>query len=241
MYRLNLLGRLELTDAEGRDRLATLSQQKRLGLLFYLAVERPARFHRRDTLVALFWPELGRADARSALRQAVYYLRSHLGPEMILARGPEDLGLNPERISTDLADFEAAIAASRWQDALALARGPLGPGLHCEGTSPEFSSWLDRRRREVRRQASQLIRVPNAAAHQSDLAAATEQVRQAIDQGSFDEGLIRQLMQALVKDENRAAALALYKHFAERLRRDLEVEPSPSTRDLADAIRRGDG
>jgi DNA-binding SARP family transcriptional activator len=241
MYRLNLLGRFELIDADGRDCLAGLSQQKRLALLVYLAGERPARFHRRDTIVALFWPDLDQAAARSALRQAVYYLRSQLGQEVIIARGQEEVGLNPKIVTTDLAQFEEAIADSRWQDALALARGPLGPGLHCEGASPEFSTWLDRRRREVRRQASQLIRAHDAAARRPDLAAAAEQLRQALDQGSFDEGLVRELMQAFVEDDNRAAALGLYKHFAERLRRDLEVDPSPRTRDLAEAIRRGGG
>ncbi|HXW96524.1 MAG TPA: BTAD domain-containing putative transcriptional regulator [Gemmatimonadales bacterium] len=240
MYRLNLLGRIELTDGDGRDHLDQLSQQKRLALLVYLAAERPARFHRRDTIVALFWPDLGKAEARSALRQAVYYLRSHLGQDAIVARGPEEIGINPEVLSTDLARFEEAIAASRWQEALALARGPLGPGLHCEGASPDFTSWLDRRRREIRRQASQLIRVPQPVEHQTDLAAATEQVRRAIDQGSFDEGLVRQLMHALVEDDNRAAALTLYKHFAQRLWHELEIEPSPRTRELADAIRRGE-
>ncbi|HTS89357.1 MAG TPA: BTAD domain-containing putative transcriptional regulator [Gemmatimonadales bacterium] len=241
MYRLNLFGRIELTDTQGRDHLAELSQQKRLALLVYLAAERPARFHRRDTIVAMFWPDMGRADARAALRQAVHYLRRHLGHDLVVARGPEEIGLNTDLIATDLARFEEAIAASRFQEALALARGPLGPGLHCDGASPDFTTWLDRRRREVRRQASQLIRVPQATEPQTDLAAATEQVRRAIDQGSFDEGLVRQLMRALVEDDNRAAALTLYKHFAERLWHDLEIEPSPRTRELADAIRRGDG
>jgi DNA-binding SARP family transcriptional activator len=240
MLRLNVLGRLELSDSAGRDRLAALSQPKRLALLFYLAVERPSRFHRRDTVVALFWPDLGRAEARSALRQAVYYLRHQLHAGVIATRGPEDLGLDPDVITTDLEDLEAAVAEGRGQEALALARGPLGPGLHCDGASPEFSSWLDRRRREVRRQISQFIRVP-AASRQSDLAAATDQLRQAIDQGSFDEGLVRQLMQALAQDDNRAAALGLYKHFTERLQRDLEIEPSARTRDLAESIRRTQG
>ena len=242
MFRLNLLGRLELTDAEGRDQLAALPQQKRLGLLVYLAAERPARFHRRDTIVAMFWPDLDQAAARSALRQAVHYLRHQLAaPEIILARGEEEIGLNPEVVSTDLAEFEEAIADSRWQDALALASGPLGPGFHFEGASPEFTTWLDRRRREVRRQASRLTRAPDAAARRPDLAAAAEQLRQAIDQGSFDEGVVRELMQALVKDDNRAAALGLYKHFAERLQRELEIEPSARTREVAEAIRRGEG
>jgi DNA-binding SARP family transcriptional activator len=240
MYRLNLFGGIELTDASGRDCLAALSQQKRLALLIYLAAERPARFHRRDTIAALFWPDLDQAAARSALRQAVHYLRARLAQEAIVVRGQEEIALNPDLVTTDLAQFEDAIAGSRWQEALGLARGPLAPGLHCEGASPDFTTWLDRRRRQVRRQASRLVRAGDDVLRRPDLAVAVDQLRQAFDQGSFDEGLVRDLMQALAADDNRAAALALYKHFAERLRQDLDVDPSPRTRDLAEAIRRGD-
>src|SRR5262245_12921902 len=40
-------------------------QPKRLALLAYLAIARPRGAHRRDALVAIFWPELDQHGARS--------------------------------------------------------------------------------------------------------------------------------------------------------------------------------
>ena len=238
MFHLTVFGRFELTDAEGRDRLGAITQPKRLALLLFLAVDRPARWHRRDALTTLFWPELDQVNARSALRQAVHYLRHQLSAEILRTRGPEEIGLDFDLVTSDLADFEAAIAATDVHRALGLARGPLVPGFHCPSASPEFMAWLDRRRREVRRQAARGAGAPDAPG--VDLAAAVEQLRQAIDQGSFDEGLVRQLMLALYREDNRAGALGLYELFAERLRRGLEIDPSPRTMELSETIRRGE-
>ncbi|MDX2121230.1 MAG: BTAD domain-containing putative transcriptional regulator [Gemmatimonadota bacterium] len=241
MLHLRMLGRLELQDDEGQDRLLALTQPKRLGLLLYLAAERPARWHRRDTLAALFWPELQAAGARAALRQGLHYLRQHLGAAVIAVRGEEDVGLSDGEIETDLSQFERALAAGQWESAAALATGSLVPGYHCAGASSEFSEWLDQRRRQVRRQAVRAARAQARGAPAPDLTQALEHFRFGLDQGSFDEGVLRELMQALAQDDNRGAALSLYRDFAERMRRNLEAEPSPASAALAEAIRRAGG
>lgn len=48
MFRLLTLGRLDLTDPDGREITSILTQPKRLALLSYLAVTNSARFRRRD-------------------------------------------------------------------------------------------------------------------------------------------------------------------------------------------------
>jgi len=40
-----------------------LAQPKRVALLAYLAAATPRRLHRRDSLLALFWPELDQEHA----------------------------------------------------------------------------------------------------------------------------------------------------------------------------------
>src|SRR2546422_7475057 len=70
MIEFRLLGTLHLTDAEGREVTSLLTRSRRLALLAYLAAARPRGLHRRDTLLALFWPELDVEHARAALRQA---------------------------------------------------------------------------------------------------------------------------------------------------------------------------
>ncbi len=79
MIELRTLGALELRGADGFEFRPILQQPKRLALLVYLAVATPRRFHRRDTLLGIFWPELDAEHARPALRRALYFLRRSLG------------------------------------------------------------------------------------------------------------------------------------------------------------------
>src|SRR6266705_1204831 len=69
MVEFRLLGTLSLTTADGREAGSLLSQPRRLALLAYLAAATPRGPHRRDTLLALFWPELDQEHARAALRR----------------------------------------------------------------------------------------------------------------------------------------------------------------------------
>src|SRR5256712_13998225 len=89
MIELRLLGRLTLTSADGRDVRALLGQPRRLALLAYLAAATPPGFHRRDSLLALFWPELDQEHARAALRQALHVVRDTLGTDAVASRGDE--------------------------------------------------------------------------------------------------------------------------------------------------------
>src|SRR5216684_1562661 len=58
MIELRMLGRLSLTGADGREVRGLLGQPRRLALLAHLAAASPQGSHRRDTLLALFWPAL---------------------------------------------------------------------------------------------------------------------------------------------------------------------------------------
>src|SRR2546426_4525089 len=55
MIELRMLGRLSLTAADGREMRTLLGQPRRFALLAYLAAATPPGFHRRDSLLALFW------------------------------------------------------------------------------------------------------------------------------------------------------------------------------------------
>ena len=97
MIELRTLGVLDLTGPDGTDCRAVLQQPKRLGLLAYLAVSAPRRFHRRDSLLAVFWPELDQDRARAALRRSLYFIRTALGPGVIEGRGEEEVGIGVGR------------------------------------------------------------------------------------------------------------------------------------------------
>jgi DNA-binding SARP family transcriptional activator len=106
---LRTLGLVQL-DAAGQSGAPLLAAQpKRLALLVYLALARPHGPQRRDTLLALLWPEASQEKGRQVLRQTVYLLRQALGAEAIVSRGDEDLGIDPGLLDCDALQFESAI------------------------------------------------------------------------------------------------------------------------------------
>ena len=84
MFRLRLLGQMDLRDPHGCEVTAVVVQPKRLALLAYLAMTSETGFQRRDLLLALFWPDLPESRARNALRQAVHQLRDKIySPKLV--------------------------------------------------------------------------------------------------------------------------------------------------------------
>src|SRR5205085_6405997 len=129
-----------------------LSRPGQLALLAYLALARPRGFHRRDTLIGLFWAETGQDHARNALRQAVHRLRHELGANAILSRGAEELAINSDDFWTDVGAFEDALAAGKVAEALGYYRGGLLPGFFLSDT-PGFEQWLETERAQLRDRA----------------------------------------------------------------------------------------
>src|SRR2546427_569799 len=88
MIEFRMFGTLQLTDAAGHEVKSLITRPRRLALLAYLAASSGRELHRRDTLLALFWPELDQEHARAALRQALHVLRTALGADVVVTRGP---------------------------------------------------------------------------------------------------------------------------------------------------------
>ena len=237
MVELRILGSLHLSAADGRQVEALVRHPKRAALLAYLAAAIPRGPHRRDTLLALFWPESDAPHARAALNQALYVLRSALGDEAIAPRGDGEVGLSGDVVWCDAAAFEAALDAGRPGDALALYRGNLLEGFFITG-APEFERWLEHERARLRDRASQ-----GAWALAEDRAAVRDRVeaarwaRRAADMSPADETMARRLMTFLDQLGDRAAAIRAYEGFVSRLAEEYELEPSGETRALAKAIR----
>src|SRR2546427_11985560 len=125
MIEFRVLGTLHPPDAEGRQVTCLLTRPRRLALLAYLAAATPRGFHRRDTLLALFWPELDQEHARAALRQALHVLRGALGSDVVVTRGDEEIGLDFGRLWCDVVAFDDAVAAGQLGAALVGYKGAL--------------------------------------------------------------------------------------------------------------------
>jgi serine/threonine-protein kinase len=231
-----MLGTLSLSDATGHEVRGLLTQPRRLALLAYLAAARPPGFQRRDTLLALFWPELDQAHARAALRQSLHVLRSTLG-DAILTRGDEDVGLDTQRLWCDVAAFDRAAETGADEEALDLYRGQFLEGFFIS-EAPAFERWVDGERVRLReaagRSATALTRRLEAS---GDVARAAAYARRAVRLAPDDEEAARTLMSLLNRLGDRAGALSAYAELAGRLAREYEADPAPETQALISGIR----
>lgn len=238
MIELRILGTLQLSASDGRDLEALARRSKRTALLCYLAAAVPDGLQRRDPLLALFWPELDEAHARSALSQALYVLRNALGEQAIETRGDGEVGLSCNVVWCDVRAFEAALDAGRPAEALALYRGGLLDGFFLSD-APEFERWIERERERLRERAGDgawALAETRAAA--KDMVQAARWARWAAALSPADESVVRRLMSFLCGLGDRAAAVRAYEAFALRLSAEYELEPSAQTLALAEAIRR---
>ena len=128
MVELSVLGRPALK-GDGQEELDVLvGRPKLFGLLTHLALPIPGTFHQRDTLLARFWPDLNQEKAQAALRKALYHIRHSLGGnDSLLKRGDGLIGVNPEHLRCDVAEFEKAVENGELEKAVDLYRGgPVG-------------------------------------------------------------------------------------------------------------------
>lgn len=238
MIELRTLGTLDVRASDGRDVSALSTQPKRLALLAYLALTGSNRFHRRDSVVALFWPDLDQAHARGALRQALSFLRRVVGDDAIANRGEEEIGLESGIVSVDVQQFEEACQAGRTEDALALYRGDFLEGVFTSDTAPAFDQWVDRERSRLRGMASKAAwSAAESARAAGDRIRAAELARRAASFAPESEAELARVITFLDEAGDRASALAAYDEFARRLKTDYEAEPSPETRALMRDVR----
>ncbi len=238
MIRLHLFGTLDLRDRRSNELRSVLAQPKRSALLAYLAACRPGTFHRRGALVAVFWPELDEAHARNALSKSLHHLRRSLGEAAVESRGQDEIGVSAQQVWCDVGAFLEAQDAGDHATAVALfSRGELLSGLTVPD-APGFDEWLEHERAALLRQAlASTDALIDAAELAGDDQAALHWIRTAAQLARYDERVVRRLLVTLDRAGDRAGAVAAYAAFAERLARELDLEPSPETQSLAAEIR----
>ena len=234
---LRLLGTVSARVEPGREAAAVLAQPKRVALLGYLAAASPRGFHRRDALLGLFWPEADQEHARTSLRKSVHFLRQHLGPDAIVSRGDEEIGLDLDRCWCDVVTFEESLEAGRWESAAELYQGDLLSGLHLSDV-PEFERWLEETRTRLRGHAVQAAwQLAERECAQGRLSGAVRWARRAFELSPYNEEGIRRLLGLLIKAGDRAGAVLAYEQFAQRLSADLELQPSADIVALIESVR----
>jgi len=233
MFTLRMLGRASL---EGPDGPVTgrAVLRHRLALLAILAIEHP-RPVSRDELVAYLWPESGSEDGRHQLRDALYVLRSALGDDAVLSAGDE-LRLNPDRLTCDVWDFEAALM-NDLAAAVSVYRGPLLTGFYLPDAD-ELERWTDSKRAQLaRRYVQALEQVAEREMQGGDPVRAVEWWASLASEDPYNSRIALRYMQALEAAGDRAGALRHASVHSELLRTELGAVPEKEIEALAKRLR----
>ncbi len=238
MIRFRTLGGLELSDSQGRDLHALLSKPKRLALLAYLASHNHHASRRRDSVVALFWPDMDAAHARGSLRQALRFLRRELGDGVLNGHSEEEIGFEPHSFECDAVTFEQACDAGRLSEAMQLYRGDFLDGFYIAGESAELERWIEGERTRLRQMAARAAaELSQHAERKGNLAQAVEAARQGVALDPDDEKGLARLIALLDRLGDRAGALSTFETFRRRLEKEYDATPSPETAARIQAIR----
>ena len=206
-----ILGGTARVDLDGRP---LPLERKAAGLLAWLALEGATP---RERIASLLWPNVPAEAARNSLRQLLFRVRKAAGPGLLDAAEP--LGLAPP-VSVDGRRGEPLLAG------------------HDFGDCPGFDDWLQARREQwAAAGLEQRLRECDAAESRGDLSRAAELARALVEQDPLGEPGHLRWARALYLRGEREAALQALDAFAQRLRVELGVEPTPRLRELAESLR----
>ena len=239
MLRLETLGGLTLA-SDSSELAGAALQKRRLALLAALAVA-GAKGLSRQQVLALLWTDTDETRGRQALSQSLYALKKDTGEDDLIV-GSDVLRLNPNVITSDVAEFEAAIDGRRLDDAVTIYTGSFLDGVYVSD-SDDFDRWADLERARLGRAAERAIEELAARADGSgDHRTAAELWRRLVAIDPLKTRANLGLMSALAASGERVNALKQFDAYARRLRDDLDVEPGDAARALAEKLRHeGDG
>ena len=232
-FRLRTLGGLSL-EADDAPLAGRTTQRRRLALLAILAAA-PTRGVSRDKLLGLLWPERDAEHARHALSQALYAIRHDLGTDAVLS-GVDDVRLNPQVVTSDVADLNAALEAGELQRVVALYRGPFLDGFFLSD-APELERWIEAERERLGRVCGRALGDLAAAALEAgDAHGAAEHLRRSAALDPLNSEVAARLMRALAAAGDRAGALRHHRIHAALVRGELEIEPDAFLERLAEEL-----
>jgi TolB-like protein/DNA-binding SARP family transcriptional activator len=236
MLRIITLGACFL-ERDGVRLEAASAHRKGMALLALLAAS-GERGVSRDTAMALLWPDSDEERARTSLRQLVHSLRTQLhAPDLLLA-SPE-LRLDPHVVTSDVAEFRAALDAGDVATASSHYGGPFLDGFHLRG-GDELERWVATERTVLARAASSALeRLAVKAGEEGDLAGAIGWWRRLAGAEPLSTRAALGLMRALDASGERAAALQHARVHQLMVSQELGGVPDPSVSALAAELRAG--
>ncbi len=240
--RIELLGGLRVV--QGDRTITRFRTHKTAELLAYLAYFH-RRSHPREILIDLLWPESDLDAGRHSLSMALSSLRPLLEPPGIMSDGSvlladrNSVRLNPAVVTTDVADFEAAIKVARSKTdgegaqslvvAVDLYGGELLPGHYEDWICPEQQRLDELFFQTLRQLIAHLERA-------GDFDEALQYALHAVGANRLREEAHREVMRVYIAAGQPDAALRQYRELERMLKEELEVAPSAETLALIHAI-----
>jgi DNA-binding SARP family transcriptional activator/tetratricopeptide (TPR) repeat protein len=213
-----------------------VEQRRRLALLALVACA-DERGIARDRLMAYLSPESPTQSARHALHQLLYYLRQQTREELFL--GPDPLRLNARILTTDIQEFEQALAEGDLSRAVGLYRGPFLDGFHLP-ESLEFAEWAAQERSRLAALHADALRGLATRAHSvGEYAGAVEWWRQLVRVEPLSGRTAAGYMTSLAAAGDVPGALQYVALHEARLREELASNLDPDVAALAIRLREG--
>ena len=234
MLRLKLFG-TPAVESTGKAPSPLVSWRKPLAVLALLAAGEDSGLS-RDKLHAFLWPEATHAKASHALNQLLHVLRRDLGTETLF-QGSSDLRLNPEQVTSDVAEFRDAWGRAEVQRTASLYSGPFLDGFFLRDT-PEFERWVESERARFARVYSEALgSLAAEAAARGDHRRAAEWWRRLAEHAPLRSDVTMLLMSALASAGDRAGALREAGVYQTQIRQELDAAPNPAVVALAARLR----
>ncbi len=212
------------------------AQPRRLALLGLLA-RAGDRGVTREKLTALIWPDSDEERARRAITQSIYALRQELGSDDAIV-GVKELRLNPELITSDVAEFSAAVRTNRPEDAVSAYAGPFLDGFHLTGND-EFDRWADGERAVLLQEYLEALeKLATAAVSRGDHAAATGWWRRLSAKDPLSARYAIGVMRSLMATGDKHGALEHARIHETLLEEQLDLPADRDVVALAARIRR---
>jgi serine/threonine-protein kinase len=235
MLQLQVLGSPSV-NRDGRPCGGAAGQRKSLALLALLAAA-GQRGLSRDKILASLWPEIPTDKATHRLAQIIYSLRRDCCAEDLFL-GSTDLRLNPAVLSTDLAEYNAALEAGDFSRAVAAYGGAFLDGFYLSD-APEFEHWVEEERaRLAQRHSAALESLARDAGGGGDVVAAAARWRQLAQAEPLNARVAVCYMEALVAAGDRPSALRFAQAYETLVRQEFDLDPDPAVTAAAERLKR---
>ncbi len=238
-WKIELLGRL----SAGQDgKIITRFRTHKTGLLLAYLAFYPKRIHAREELIGMLWLDSDADAGRTSFRTALASLRRQLEPSgtpagCFLIADRANVQINPNTVTTDVAEFEFALKTSEktanlsekiiaLERAMELYGGEFLPGF--------YEDWvIAERERLAQYFLDALCRLAASFEQTGNIGRAIEYARRVVGADSLREEAHGELMRLYVKAGQISAAKRQYNELEQILREELGVAPSPETQSLA--------